>query len=85
MASLSLPQLIDSNDSKLEMSANDESKLEMFQPGVGLLTLQADGLRRQADLEKARADKADREAKALALVSVKPGFSRRPRPRSAKA
>ena len=41
--------------------------------------LQADGERRKAELEKARQDKADREAKALALVSVGPGFSRRPR------
>jgi hypothetical protein len=41
-------------------------------------SLQADGDRRRAELEKARADKAEREAKALALVSVGPGFSRRP-------
>jgi hypothetical protein len=41
--------------------------------------LQADGERRRIELEKARADKAEREAKALALVSVGPGFSRRPR------
>lgn len=47
-------------------------------------SLQADGERRKADLDKARTDKAEREAKALAMVSVGPGFSRRPRPRSAK-
>jgi len=47
--------------------------------------VQADGERRKAELEKARHDKAERDAKALALVSVGPGFSRRPRPRSAKS
>lgn len=48
---------------------------------------QADGERRAAELERARADKAEREARALALVSV--GAARgaprgRPRTRSVK-
>lgn len=38
---------------------------------------QADGERRKSELAKARADKADREAKALALVSVGAGRSTR--------
>jgi hypothetical protein len=52
------------------------------------LVMQADGDRRKAELVKAKADKEDREARALALVSVGAGRSKRSstrsRPQSAK-
>ncbi|WIA15375.1 hypothetical protein OEZ85_002037 [Tetradesmus obliquus] len=46
--------------------------------------LQADGERRKAELAKAKADKEERAARALALVSVGAGRSTRSRPASAK-